>query len=52
MLDISAQVDVGQKKWGKGIDLQSDKTTTKDINKFIKFKILKYKAYDFKDNKL
>ena len=52
MLDIRAQVDAGQKKWGKGIDLQSNKTTTEDINKFMKFKILKYKAYDFKDNKM
>ena len=52
MLDIRAQVDAGQKKWGKGIDLQSNKTTTEDINEFVKFKILEYKAYDFKDNKL
>ena len=52
MLNIRVQVDAGQKKWGKGIDLQSDKTTTKDINEFMKFKILKYKAYNFKDNKL
>ena len=52
ILDIRAQVDAGQKKWGKGIDLQSNKTTTEDINKFTKFKILEYKAYNFKDNKL
>ena len=50
--DIRVQVDAGQKKWGKGIDLQSNKTTTKDINKFVKFKILEYEAYDFKDNKM
>ena len=52
MLDIRAQVDVGQEKWPKGIDLQSDETTIKDINKFVKFKILEYEAYDLKDNKL
>ena len=52
MSDIKAQVDVEQKKWDKGIDLQSNKTTIENINKFVKFKILKYKAYNFKDNKL
>ena len=52
ILNIRAQVNAGQKKWGKGIDLQSNKTTIKDINEFIKFKILEYKAYNFKDNKL
>ena len=52
MLDIRAQVDAGQKKWGKGIDLQSNKTTIEDINEFVKFKILKYKVYDFKDDEL
>ena len=52
ILDIRAQVDAGQEKWPKGINLQSDKTTIKDIDKFVKFKILKYKAYDFKDNEL
>jgi len=52
MLDIRAQVNAGQERWPKGINLQSDETTTKDINKFIKFKILEYKAYNLKDNKL
>ena len=52
MLDIRAQVNVGQKKWPKGINLQFNKTTTEDINKFMKFKILKYKAYNFKDDEL
>jgi len=52
MLDIRAQVDAGQEKWPKGINLQSDKTTIKDINKFIKFKILEYKAYNLKDDEL
>ena len=52
ILDIRAQVNIGQKKQGKGINLQSNKTTTEDINEFIKFKILEYKAYNFKDNKL
>ena len=52
MLDIRAQVDAGQEKWPKGIDLQSDETTTKDIDEFVKFKILEYEAYDLKDDKL
>ena len=52
ILNIRAQVNARQKKWGKDIDLQSNKTTTEDINEFMKFKILEYKAYDFKDNKL
>jgi len=52
MSDIRAQVNAGQEKWPKGINLQSNKTTTKDINEFVKFKILEYKAYDLKDNKL
>jgi len=52
ILNIKAQVNTGQKKWGKGINLQSNKTITENINKFIKFKILEYKAYNFKDNKL
>ena len=52
MSDIKAQVNTRQKKWGKGIDLQSNKTTTEDINEFMKFKILEYEAYDFKDDEL
>ena len=52
MLNIKVQVNTGQKKQDKSIDLQSDKTTTEDINEFIKFKILEYEAYDFKNNKL
>jgi len=35
MLDIRAQVNIGQEKWPKGIDLQSDETTIEDINKFV-----------------
>jgi len=50
--DIRVQVDAEQEKWPKGINLQSNKTTIKDINKFVKFKILKYKAYNLKDNEL
>ena len=52
MLDIRAQVNIGQEKWPKGINLQSNETTIKDINKFVKFKILEYKAYNLKDNEL
>jgi len=52
MLNIRAQVNAGQEKWPKGINLQSDETTIKDINKFVKFKILEYEACNLKDNKL
>ena len=52
MSDIRAQVNIGQEKWPKGINLQSDKTTIKDINKFVKFKILEYKVYNLKDDEL
>ena len=52
ILDIRVQVNIGQKKQGKGINLQSNKTTIEDINEFIKFKILEYEAYNFKDDKL
>ena len=52
MTDIQAQVDAGQKKWGRGIDLQSDDTSIEDINDFVKFKTFKYKAYNFKDDEL
>ena len=52
MLDIRAQVNTGQEKQPKGINLQSDETTTKNINEFMKFKILEYEAYNLKDDKL
>ena len=52
MLDIRAQVNAEQEKQPKGIDLQSNKTTIKDINEFVKFKILEYKAYNLKDDEL
>ena len=52
MIDISQQVREGQKKWSKGIDIDLDDINIIDINDFIQFKTLKYKVYDFKDNKL
>jgi len=52
MADIRAQVEAGQEKWGKGIDVQSNKTTTTDIDDFIKFKTLEYKDADLKDDDL
>ena len=47
MADITEQVIEGLKKWGKGINLQSNFIKPKDINNFVRFKILKYKAYNF-----
>jgi len=40
------------KKWGKGINIDSNNVDITDINNFIQFKTLKYKIYDFKDSKL
>ena len=50
--DIKAQVNKGQEKQGKGINIQSNDISIKDINDFMKFKILKYKTYNLKDNEL
>ena len=47
MADITEQVIEGQKKWGKGIDLQSDFIEPEDIDDFVRFKILEYEAYNF-----
>ena len=52
MTDIRQQVREGQKKWGRGIDIDFDDIDITDINDFIQFKTLEYKVYDFKDNKL
>ena len=50
MADIRTQVEAGQERWGRGIDVQSDKTTTTDIDDFIKFKALEYEDADLKDD--
>ena len=52
MADIKTQVEAGQKKWGRGIDVQSDEITTTDIDDFIKFKTLEYETVDFRDDEL
>ena len=52
IIDIKKKVKEGQRKWGKGIDIDSNNVNIKDINDFVQFKTLKYKVYDFKDNKL
>ena len=52
MTDISQQVREGQKKQSKGINIDPDDINIIDINDFIQFKILEYKAYDFKDSKI
>ena len=52
MMDISQQLKKGEKKWSKGINIDPNDINIIDINDFIKFKILKYKFYDFKDNKI
>ena len=48
--DVSKQLDEGQEKQGKGIDIQPDNINIKDINDFVKFKILEYKVANLKDN--
>ena len=52
MTDIRQQVREGQKKWGRGIDVDSDDIDIIDINDFIQFKTLEYEVYDFKDDEL
>ncbi len=52
MTDIRQQVKEGQQKWGRGINIDSNDINITDINDFIQFKILEYKAYNLKDNKL
>ena len=52
IIDISQQVKEGQEKWSKGINIDPDDINIKDINDFIQFKILEYKFYDFKDDKI
>ena len=52
MMDISQQVREGQKKWGKGINIDLNDINIIDINDFIQFKILEYKVYDFKDSEM
>ena len=51
-MDIEQKVKEGQKKWGRGIDIDPDNIYIKDINDFVQFKTLKYKVYDFKDDEL
>ena len=43
MVDISKQVSKGQKKWSQGVNL----TSIDNVNDYIKFKILKYRHYNF-----
>jgi len=51
MVDITEQVREGQKKWGRGINIDSDIDII-EINNFVQFKILEYEAYNFKDDEL
>ena len=51
-MDIKKKVKEGQRKWGKGINIDPNNVNIKDINNFIQFKTLKYKVYDFKDDEL
>ena len=43
MADTNKQIDEGQEKWSQGVDLKS----ITDVNNYIKFKILKYRHYNF-----
>ena len=46
MADISKQVSEGQKKWSHGVDL----TSASDVNDYVKFKVLEYGHYNFKND--
>ena len=52
MTDIGQNVKKGQKKWGRGIDVDFNNINIIDINDFVQFKTLEYKVYDFKNNEL
>ena len=52
MIDISQQLKEGEKKWSKEINIDLDNINIIDINDFIKFKILEYEFYDFKDSEI
>ena len=52
MTDIGQKVREGQKKWGRGINVDFNNINITNINDFVQFKTLEYKVYDFKDNKL
>jgi hypothetical protein len=43
MADISKQIDKGQEKQNKGVDLKS----ITNVNNYIKFKVIKYRYYNF-----
>ena len=51
-MDIRQQIKEGQKKQGKGINIDFNNINITNINNFIQFKILEYKVYNFKDNKI
>jgi hypothetical protein len=52
MADIRAQVEEGQKKWARGINMQSNDTNITDIDDFVKFKTLEYEDANLKDDEL
>ena len=52
MADIRAQVEEGQKKWARGINIQSDDIDITDINDFVRFKTLEYEDANLKDDEL
>jgi hypothetical protein len=39
----------GQEKWGKGIDLDAANVKTKDVDEFVRFKLLEYDVLNFRD---
>jgi hypothetical protein len=48
MATLQTQVNEGQKKWETGIDL----TSTTTVTEYLKFKLLEYEYYNFKDDDL
>src|ERR1700722_7931785 len=48
MVDITRQVSEGQKKWRQRVDV----TSISDVNKYISFKIFKYRYFELINNNL
>ena len=52
MLDIRAQVKKEQRRWSKGLNVQSKDINKEEISEFIQYKIMEYGFYNITDNDL
>ena len=52
MLDIRVQVKERQKRWSKGLNIQSKDINKEKISEFIQYKIIEYGFYNITDNDL